>query len=132
MLAFSVRIDWVLLGLVAALAFVLAALYAALLSTRAGEKVCERRTYWTVIGGHLLMALTMCFVSPPVAGLWLAWSVVCGAPLVVRSLVREWRREADLTTAAAAAIRGALRGQQNEAGCDSCSGNGYEPGGAGV
>jgi len=132
-----VRIDWVLLALVGALALVLSSLYAAMLSTRTGKAVCERRTYWTVVGGHLLMALTMCFVSSPVAGLWLVWSVLCGTPLVIRSLGQEWRLEASRDEARRAAIRGALRGQQSvevgsEASCNSCSGNGHEPSGAGV
>lgn len=123
MLAFSVRIDWVLLALVGALAVVLAWLYAALLSTRMGKEVCEWRTYCTVIGGHLLMALTMCFVSPPVAGLWLVWSALSGSPLVVLSLVQEWRREEARDEARDEARWAAI--------FDSCSGNGYEPSGRG-
>ena len=127
MLQFTVTIDWVLLALVGALASVLSALYAVLLSTARGREVCERRTHWTVIGGHLLMALTMCFVSPEVAGLWLAWSVLCGMPLVIRS---EWLRwQAD--NAGVAAVRGVLRGGGDETGDDRGVGDGHGEGGAG-
>ena len=103
-----VQIDPVLLGLVLALGLVLSALYAVLLSTEAGRRVCDRRTHWTVVGGHLVMALTMCFVSAPMAVLWLAWSVVHGAPLVIRSEVLRWRAEARREQAWEGAVRGVL------------------------
>jgi len=99
--------------------------------------VCERRTHWTVIGGHLLMALTMSFVSPPLAGLWLAWSVVHGLPLVIRSEVERWREDRERQEAFEAGLRGLLKvsmkaGAGDEAGGDRGGGNGYGGGGAGV
>lgn len=139
MLEFTVRIDWLLLGLVGTLAVVLASLYAVALSTAFGREVCRRRTYWTVIGGHLLMALAMSFVSAPMAGLWLLWSVLCGTPLVVRSLVQEWREEKERAAAADAALKRVLgdldslgwrRG--DAAGGDRGGGDGYGVSGAGV
>jgi len=116
MLSFTVEIRWALVLGVAALASVLSTLYALLLSTKAGREVCARRTYWTVIGGHLLMGLTMAWISRPMAALWLMWSAVCGLPLVVRSLLEEWRWE----EAQVAALEGYLRGSC-EAG-DNCRG----------
>lgn len=117
------------LVLVSALGLVLAGLYAALLSTRAGREVCERRTHWTVVGGHVLMALTMCLVSPVLAMLWLGWSVLHGAPLVLRSEVLRWREEKEREQVFEAAMR-ARRG--NEEGGDRGIGDGSGSGGAGV
>ena len=131
MLRIAVEIDWVLLGLVAALGAVLAGLYAAALSTEKGRILCRRRTHWTVIGGHLLMALTMCMISPEMAGLWLLWSLVHGLPLVIRSEVLRWRDEKQREAAVLAAVRGALRGVY-EAGDDRGGGDRYGDSGAGV
>lgn len=105
MLRFEVEIAWGLAALVAALALVLATLYARALNTALGLEVCRRRTYWTVIGGHVLMAVTMGFISAPMAGLWIVWSVVCGAPLIIRSWLHEWRREDE----GVASVLGGLR-----------------------
>lgn len=131
MMEMTIEIDWLLLGLVAGLGLVLSALYAALLSTAWGREVCERRTHWTVIGGHLLMALTISFISPALAGLWLGWSVVHGLPLVIRSEVDRWRDDRERLEAFEAGLRGLLRGG-NEEGGDCSGGNGYGGGGAGV
>jgi len=117
-----VEIDPVLLGLVLALGMVLSGLYAVLLSTEAGRRVCVRRSHWTVVGGHLLMALTMCFVNSSMAALWLVWSVVHGAPLVIRSEVLRWREETRRAAAVAAAVRGVLR---DEACTDRGVGDGH-------
>jgi hypothetical protein len=124
----TVRIDWVSLGLVAALGMVLAALYAVALSTERGRQVCEGRTHWTVMGGHLLMALTMCVVSPAVAGLWLLWSAVHGLPLVIRSEALRWRADEERKAAFAAGLRAVMG---NEARGYSGGGNGHGDGGAG-
>ena len=135
MLRFVVEIDWILFWLVTVLGLVMGSLYAAVLSTRGGRAVCARRTHWTVVGGHLLMALTMCFVSPAVAGLWLLWSAVHGFPLMVRSELLRWRGEREVSATLLAAIRGLLKGQSwrlYEAGEDRGSGNGHGDSGAGV
>ena len=124
-----VRIEWLSLGLVAALGLVLAALYAVALSTERGRAVCERRTHWTVVGGHLLMALTMCLVSPALAGLWLAWSVVHGLPLVIRSEALGWRADEERKAAFVAGIQAVMG---DEARGYSGGGNGHGGGGAGV
>ena len=135
MLHFEVRIAWGLLALAAALAGVLASLYAVVLSTPLGREVCRRRTYWTVIGGHVLMALTIGFVSAPLAGLWIVWSVVCGAPLIIRSWWQEWQREEEQAaagTAAAAAGLAELRQEVlGEASDDGSNRERYGKGGAG-
>ena len=128
MLTLTVRVDWILLGLVAALGMVLAALYALALSTERGREVCERRTHWTVIGGHLLMALTMCLVSPALAGLWLAWSAVHGLPLVIRSEAMRWRENGERNAAFLAGLR-AVMGDETRG--YSGGGNGHGGGGAG-
>ncbi len=129
MLELRVEVDWVSLGLVAALGMVLAALYAVALSTERGRQVCERRTHWTVVGGHLLMALTMCLVSPEMAGLWLLWSVVHGLPLVIRSEALGWKADEERKAAFAAGIRAVMG---DEARGYSGGGNGHGGGGAGV
>ena len=123
----TVRIDWVSLGLVAALGMMLAALYAVALSTERGRAVCERRTHWTVVGGHLLMALTMCLVSPALAGLWLLWSVVHGLPLVIRSEALGWKADEERKAAFAAGIRAVMGETRGSGG----GGNGHGGGGAG-
>ena len=128
MMEIVVRIDWVLLGLVAALGMVLAALYALALSTEWGREVCERRTHWTVIGGHLLMALTMCLVSPALAGLWLAWSAVHGLPLVIRSEAMRWSENTERLEAFGQALRAVMK---DETRGYSGGGNGHGGGGAG-
>jgi len=136
MLSFTVEIDWVLFSLVGALGMVLAGLYALALNTPWGLALCKRRTHWTVIGGHVLMALTMCLVSPAMAGLWLVWSVVHGLPLVIRSEVQRWRDEGAWEETVTAAIRGLMKGRRSgvvyEAGDDGGAGNGHGDDGAGV
>jgi len=129
MMELTVRIDWVLLALTAVLGLVLSTLYAVVLSTEWGQEVCERRTHWTVIGGHLLMALTMSFVSPALAGLWLAWSVVHGLPLVIRSEVMRWRKNGRNRAAFLAGLRTVMK---DEARGHSGGGNGHGGGGAGI
>lgn len=131
MLRITVEINWTLVGLVAALGAVLASLYAAALTTPQGKVLCHRRTHWTVIIGHLLMALTMCLVSPGVAGLWLLWSVVHGLPLVIRSEWLHWRLEKRREEATLAALRGVVKGLYEKGG-DSGDRNGYGDSGAGV
>ena len=135
MLRFTVEIDWVLLSLVGILGMVLTALYAAVLSTQGGRRLCARRTEWSVVGGHLLMALTMCFISPPMAALWLVWSVLHGFPLMARGELLRWARENQREAGMMAALRGVLRGRMvgvYEASDDSSAGNGHGHNGAGV
>jgi len=133
MIEFTVRIDWGLLVLAGLVGMVLASLYAVALSTERGRAVCERRTHWTVIGGHLLMALTMGFVSAPMAGMWLLWSALHGLPLVIRSEVLHWREEDRVWSGFGAALRAfSGRGVRDEdAGDDRGGGNGHGPGGVG-
>jgi len=136
MLRFEVEISWGLLALAAVLAGVLSALYAVLLSTELGLEVCRRRTYWTVMGGHVLMAVTMGLVSAPMAGVWVGWSVVCGLPLIIRSWVREWKREEARVAAAEAATAAVVAGYRREVlgeTGDDCGGRErHGKGGAGV
>jgi len=131
MLRIMVEIDWLLVALAAALGAVLASLYAAALSTPQGRVLCHKRTHWTVIIGHVLMAVTMCLVSPEVAGLWLLWSAVHGLPLVVRSEWLNWRLEKRREEATFAALRGVVKGIYEEGG-DSGDRDGYGNSGAGV
>jgi len=133
MIEFTVRIDWGLLVLAGLVGTVLASLYAVALSTERGRRVCERRTHWTVIGGHLLMALTMGFVSAPMAGLWLLWSALHGLPLVIRSEVMHWREEDRVWGGFGAALRafGGMGVRDEDAGSDRGGGDGHGAGGAG-
>jgi len=133
-----VIVEWGRVAAAAGLGLTLACLYAVLLSTPLGRAVCERRTHWTVIWGHVLMAATMALVSPALAGLWLLWSVVHGLPLVVRSEMGAWRDEDRVARGAVAAMRGILRmldqvsgGNDDEAGNDRGVGDGYGESGAG-
>jgi low temperature requirement protein LtrA len=107
-----VTVDWVFVVGVGLLGLVLAGLYAMALSSPAGREICRRRTHWTVVGGHLLMALTMALLSWQVALWFLAWSAVHGLPLIVRSLVDEWRAEEALRQAVPAAMRGMREGRR--------------------
>jgi len=125
----TVRVDWVLLGLAAALGMVLAALYALALSTERGREICRKRMHWAVIGGHLLMALTMCLVSPALAGLWLLWSAVHGLPLVIRSEAMRWRENGERGAAFLAGIQAVMK---DETCGHSGGGNGHGDGGAGI
>jgi len=123
MIEIQVQIHWGLLALAGLVGMVLAGLYALALSTPRGLEVCERRMYWTVVGGHLLMAVSMGFVSAPLAGLWLLWSAMHGLPLVIRSEVLHWRQDKRMERAGMAAVAGALRvvgsgGMSDEAGND--------------
>lgn len=131
MVRIVVEIPVGLLVLAGVLGTVLASLYAVGLSTPRGLEICERRTYWTVIGGHLLMALTMAFVSAELAGLWLFWSVMHGLPLVVRSEWLHWKGDVLAERAGAAAVGAMLRTFRREGVDDAAGGSGSDRGGPG-
>ena len=111
--------DWWRLALGMWVAMVAGGLYAGVLCTKLGREVCEKRTEWTVIGGHLLMVMTMALVSWEAALLFLVWSVASGLPMVVRSAVLRWMDDRRRWEAAEAALKALARheagGQAGEA-----------------
>ena len=111
-----VRTDLMRLNSLALVGLLLATIYALVLSTRRGREVCERRTHWTVVGGHLLMALTMALVDWRLGLLWLLWSVAHGVPLIVRSEWLQWLEERDARRALGAVVQGLREGEGGDAG----------------
>lgn len=80
-------------GLIVAMYLTLLAastVYALALNTRLGRKLCQRRTWVTVIGGVALVIAGLLIALPPATvGIIAGAFAVAGIPIVARSIARE-------------------------------------------